>query len=108
VTEKRKLHASTARYPEGGLRRRCHSKLVIIDEDFYNTDGNGVILIVEREDHLFAEAARPEGPFVGQPAEAGIMPGTVWLESPNDVIEAWYGSFHDGGQLIRPNVRPAA
>src|ERR1700686_5324251 len=68
-----------------------HLKLIIIDEDFYNTDGNGVILIVEREDHLFAEAARPEGPFRGQEAEAAIMPGTSWLESPNDVIEAWYG-----------------
>jgi hypothetical protein len=81
--------------------------LIIIEEDFYNTDGNGVILIVEREDHLFAEAARPEGPFVGLPAEAAIMPGTAWLESPNDVIEAWYGTFRDQGQLIRPNIRPA-
>jgi hypothetical protein len=80
--------------------------LIIIDEDFYNTDGNGAILIVEREDHLFAEAVNADGPFVGQPAEAAIMPGTGWLESPNDVIEAWYCTFHDGGQLIRPNVRP--
>jgi hypothetical protein len=80
--------------------------LTIIDEDFYNTDGNGVILIVEREDHLFAEAADPNGPFIGVDADGAIMPGTHWLESPNDVIEAWYGTFHDGGQLIRPNVRP--
>jgi hypothetical protein len=104
----RKLHASTVRYPECGCRGRRYPKLIIIDEDFYNTDGNGVILIVEREDHLFAEAVGPEGPFVGQPADAALMPGTAWLESPNDVIEAWYGTFHDGGQLIRPNVRPSA
>jgi hypothetical protein len=103
----RKLHASTVRYPESGCRGWRYPELIIIDEDFYNTDGNGVILIVEREDHLFAEAARPEGPFLGEPADAAIMPGTTWLESPNDVIEAWYGTFHDGGQLIRPNVRPA-
>jgi hypothetical protein len=81
--------------------------LTIIDEDFYNTDGNGVILIVEREDHFFAEACRSEGVFTGLEAAAAIMPGTEWLSSPNDVIEAWYGTFHDGGQLIRPNVRPA-
>jgi hypothetical protein len=79
--------------------------LIIIDEDFYNTDGNGVILIVEREDHRFAEAVRPDGPFTGVDSEAAIMPGTGWLDSPNDVIEAWYSTFHDGGQLIRPNVR---
>jgi hypothetical protein len=79
--------------------------LIIIDEDFYNTDGNGVILIVEREDHLFAEAVRGEGPFTGLDAEEAKMPGTDWLESPNDVIEAWYGTFHDQGQLIRPNLR---
>jgi hypothetical protein len=81
--------------------------LTIIDEDFYNTDGNGVILIVEREDHLFAEAIRPDSAFIGTDAPAAIMPGTEWLDSPNDVIEAWYGTFHDGGQLIRPNLRPA-
>jgi hypothetical protein len=102
------LHASTVGYPEGDCRERRYLKLIIIEEDFYNTDGNGVILIVEREDHLFAEAMLPEGPFVGQDADAAIMPGTQWLESPNDVIEAWYGTFHDGGQLIRPNIRPAA
>jgi hypothetical protein len=79
--------------------------LIIIDEDFYNTDGNGVILIVEREDHLFAEAANPNGPFVGLEARAAIMPGTDWLDSPNHVIEAWYGTFRDQGQLIRPNIR---
>jgi hypothetical protein len=79
--------------------------LIIIDEDFYNTDGNGVILIVEREDHLFAEAVDPDGPFLGRDSEAAIMPGTSWLSSPNDVIEAWYGTFRDTGQLIRPNVR---
>jgi hypothetical protein len=78
----------------------------IIDEDRYNTDGNGVILIVEREDHLFAEAANPEGPFVGADSEASIIPGVAWHESPNDVIEAWYGTFKDQGQLIRPNQRP--
>lgn len=80
--------------------------MIIIDEDFYNTDGNGVILIVEREDHLFAEAANPDGPFAGLDAEDSMMPGTEWLTSPNDVIEAWYGTFRDEGQLIRPNVRP--
>ena len=78
--------------------------MIIIEEEFYNTDGNGMILIVEREDHLFAEAANPDGPFIGQDAELAMMPGTGWLESPNDVIEAWYGTFHDQGQLIRPNV----
>lgn len=77
----------------------------IIDEDFYNTDGNGLMLIVEREDHLFAEAASPEGPFVGLPDTQATVPGAPWLESPNDVIEAWYGTFHDSGQLIRPNAR---
>ncbi len=80
--------------------------MTIIDEDYYNTDGNGMILILEREDHLFAEAANPDGPFVGLDAEISRMPGTEWLESPNDVIEAWYSTFHDRGQLIRPNVRP--
>lgn len=79
--------------------------MIIIDEDRYNTDGNGVILIVEREDHLFAEAANPDGPFPGMDAEASIIPGAKWLESPNDVIEAWYSTFRDEGQLIRPNVR---
>ncbi|MCU1262432.1 MAG: hypothetical protein JWO80_5317 [Bryobacterales bacterium] len=79
--------------------------MTIIDEDYYNTDGNGMILIVEREDHLFGEAVDPDGPFVGREAEASLMPGTGWRESPNDVIEAWYGTFHDSGQLIRPNTR---
>jgi hypothetical protein len=74
----------------------------IIDEDYYNTDGNGLMLIVEREDHLFAEAPRPEGPFIGLDAEVAAA-GARWFESPNDVIEAWYGTFHDSGQLIRPN-----
>ena len=78
--------------------------MVIIDEDYYNTDGNGLILIVEREDHQFAEAGAPEGPFTGQNAEQAVMPGARWYESPNDVIEAWYGTFHDSGQLIRPNM----
>lgn len=78
----------------------------IIDEDRYNTDGNGVILIVEREDHLFAEAADPEGPFVGHDSEESMITGAAWLDSPNDVIEAWYATFRDEGQLIRPNQRP--
>jgi hypothetical protein len=78
--------------------------MVIIDEDYYNTDGNGLILIVEREDHQFAEAVAPEGPFAGQDAEQSVMPGARWCESPNDVIEAWCGTFHDSGQLIRPNM----
>ena len=77
----------------------------IIDEDRYNTDGNGIILIVEREDHLFAEAANPDGPFAGADAQASIIPGAGWYESPNDVIEAWYATFKDQGQLIRPNSR---
>lgn len=76
----------------------------IIDEDYYNTDGNGLMLIVEREDHRFAEAARPEGPFLGVEEAEAVAPGAPWLDSPNAVIEAWYGTFHDGGQLIRPNV----
>ncbi len=80
--------------------------MIVIDEDYYNTDGNGAILILEREDHLFCEAAKPDGPFIGLNAEPSKMPGTEWLESPNDVIEAWYGTFHDQGQLIRPNIRP--
>jgi hypothetical protein len=79
--------------------------MTIIDEDYYNTDGNGMILVVEREDHRFGEAAAAEGPFVGQDAEAALMPGARWMESPNDVIEAWYGTFHDSGQLVRPNTR---
>jgi hypothetical protein len=79
----------------------------IIDEDYYNTDGNGMILVVEREDHLFGEAVHAEGGFVGQDAESALMPGTAWLDSPNDVIEAWYGTFHDSGQLVRPNIRRA-
>jgi len=77
----------------------------IIDQDFYNTDGNGMILIVEREDHLFAEAAAPDGDYVGADAADAAMPGADWLEGPNDVIEAWYRTFHDGGQFIRPNTR---
>ena len=80
--------------------------MTIINEDRYNTDGNGVILIVEREDHLFAEAINPDGPFLGLPASDCAIPGAPWLASPNDVIEAWYSTFHDGGQLIRPNARP--
>lgn len=79
--------------------------MTIVDEDIYNTDGNGVILVVEREDGLFAEALNPSGPFVGCQAERAVMPGVAWHESPNQVIEAWYSTFHDGGQLIRPNVR---
>ena len=76
----------------------------IIDEDVYNTDGNGVIRIVEREDHLFAEAINPDGPFTGEEADTAIMDGAEWLDSPNDVIEAWYRTFRDTGQLIRPNA----
>ena len=79
--------------------------MLIIDEDYYNTDGNGLMLIVEREDHLFAEAIRPEGPFAGEDADAAVIAGARWCDSPNDVIEAWYGTFHDSGQLIRPNIR---
>jgi hypothetical protein len=79
--------------------------VTIIDEDRYNTDGNGVILIVEREDHLFAEAADPEGPFVGRDAQESVIDGATWHESPNEVIEAWYATFRDEGQLIRPNKR---
>ncbi len=60
------------------------------------------MLIVEREDHLFAEAARPEGPLLGVDADLAA-PGARWFGSPNSVIEAWYGTFHDSGQLIRPN-----
>ncbi len=78
--------------------------MVVIDEDYYNTDGNGLMLIVEREDHLFAEAAAPEGPYAGTDAASAAMPGVSWYESPNDVIEAWYATFHDSGQLIRPNT----
>jgi hypothetical protein len=85
---------------------RQNRNLIIIDEDFYNTDGNGVILILEREDHLFAEAVNADGPFIGLDAETSIMPETHWLSSPNEVIEAWYGTFRDEGQLIRPNIRP--
>ncbi len=76
----------------------------IIDEDYFNTDGNGMILVVEREDHLFGEAVNSDGPFIGQEAETALMPGTAWLASPNDVIEAWYCTFHDSGQLVRPNT----
>ena len=69
----------------------------------YNTDGNGVIRIVEREDGWFAEAADPDGPFVGKDAEGARL--GPWCESPNEVIEAWYATFRDEGQLIRPNQR---
>ena len=79
--------------------------LKITDEDIYNTDGNGVIRIVEREDGLYAEAANGDGPFVGLDADAAVMAGVRWLESPNDVIESWYATFRDEGQLIRPNRR---
>ncbi len=79
--------------------------LKIKDEDIYNTDGNGVIRILEREDGLFAEAAAPDGPFVGMDSEQAVIAGAKWLESPNDVIEAWYATFRDEGQLIRPNRR---
>lgn len=77
----------------------------IVDQDWYNTDGNGVILVVEREDHLFAEAASPDGEFVGATAASAAIHGAEWLPSPNDVIDAWYRTFHDSGQLIRPNSR---
>jgi hypothetical protein len=80
----------------------------IIEQDFYNTDGNGMILVVEREDHRFAEAASPEGEYIGALAVDAVMPGAEWLDSPNDVIEAWYRTFHDSGQLIRPNTRTGA
>ncbi len=76
----------------------------VVDEDVYNTDGNGVIRIVEREDGMFAEARDGDGPFVGDEAELAVLAGAGWHDSPNDVIEAWYATFHDGGQLIRPNV----
>ena len=79
--------------------------VVVIDEDVYNTDGNGVIRIVEREDGMFAEARDADGPFVGHDAETAVLGGAGWYGSPNDVIEAWYATFHDGGQLIRPNTR---
>ncbi|MEX2261502.1 MAG: hypothetical protein WD696_06105 [Bryobacteraceae bacterium] len=77
----------------------------IVDQDHYNTDGNGTILIVEREDRRFAEAADGEGPFVGRDADEAVVPGAVWCDTPNDVIEAWYRTFRDTGQLIRPNTR---
>jgi len=79
------------------------TELQITDEDVYNTDGNGVIRIVEREDGMFAEAANPDGPFVGTDAAAAAI--EPWCDSPNDVIEAWYATFRDQGQLIRPNCR---
>ncbi len=79
--------------------------LKITDEDVYNTDGNGVIRIVEREDGLFAEAANAEGPFAGTDADCAVIAGVKWLDSPNAVIEAWYATFRDEGQLIRPNRR---
>jgi hypothetical protein len=83
-----------------------NGKMTIVDEDVYNTDGNGVIRIVERQDGLFAEARNADGPFVGADATTAVIAGSTWLSSPNDVIEAWYTTFHDGGQLIRPNCRP--
>lgn len=76
----------------------------VIDEDIYNTDGNGVIRIVEREDGMYAEARDADGPFVGQDADESVLEGATWHDSPNEVIEAWYATFHDGGQLIRPNM----
>ncbi len=81
------------------------ARLTITDEDIYNTDGNGVIRIVEREDGMYAEAANPDGPFVGMEWEGAVVAAATWHDSPNDVIEAWYATFHDGGQLIRPNCR---
>jgi hypothetical protein len=83
-----------------------NGKMTIVDEDVYNTDGNGVIRIVERQDGLFAEARNADGPFVGADATTAVIAGSTWLSSPNDVIEAWYATFHDGGQLVRPNCRP--
>ena len=81
------------------------AQLKITDEDIYNTDGNGVIRIVEREDGMFAEAADGEGPFTGMDADGAAIAGAGWYESPNEVIEAWYTTFRDEGQLIRPNRR---
>lgn len=78
----------------------------ITGQDYYNTDGNGMILVVEREDGWYAEAATDSGSYVGLPAEEAAIAGAPWRPSPNDVIEAWYQTFHDGGQLIRPNRRP--
>ncbi len=78
--------------------------MIITGEDYYNTDGNGMILVLEREDGKYAEAANPDGPFVGADAQSSILAGAEWLDSPNDVIEAWYRTFHDSGQLIRPNT----
>lgn len=75
----------------------------VIDEDFYNTDGYGLILIVEREDHRFAEAANAEGPFAGAPADAAILPGAEWHESPNAVIEAWFRARSAQGEARRAN-----
>ena len=83
----------------------CDGKMTIVDEDVYNTDGNGVIRIVERQDGLFAEARNADGPFIGTDHETAAIAGAVWHHSPNDVIEGWYATFHDGGQLIRPNCR---
>lgn len=79
--------------------------VLIVDEDYFNTDGNGMILVVGREDGMWAEAANGTGPFVGLPAAEAAIAGAVWCASPNDVIEAWYQTFHDGGQIIRPNRR---
>ncbi len=80
--------------------------MTIIGEDQYNTDGNGMILIVEREDHMFAEAAGADGPFLGRSAAESVIAGAQWWASPNEVIEAWYRTFRDSGQLSRPNRRP--
>jgi hypothetical protein len=77
--------------------------VLIIEEDFYNTDGYGLILIVEREDHQFAEAVNAEGPFLNAPAESAILPGTQWHESPNAVIEAWFRARSAEGAGRRPN-----
>jgi hypothetical protein len=78
--------------------------VVVVGEDFYNTDGYGLILIVEREDHRFGEAADAEGPFVGKPAADAILPGAEWLDSPNAVIEAWFRARSRQGERRRPNT----
>ena len=77
----------------------------IIDEDYYNTDGNGMMLIVEREDHRYAEAARAEGPFTGQPADEAILPGAEWWDSPNEVLTAWERTIRGSVGTARPNER---
>jgi hypothetical protein len=77
--------------------------VLIVAEEFYNTDGYGLILIVEREDHWFAEAANPEGPFVDAAAAEAVLPGTAWMQSPNAVIEAWFQARGAHGPRRRPN-----